>query len=82
MKFSMTGQKGATFKYKWLLNRGNRMDRFDYDKISDSCDNTDKLNIDSPSHLLADYDISLPEIFKFENWTFEKSEWRNVLIHW
>jgi hypothetical protein len=26
------------------LNRGNRMDRFDYDKISDSCDNTDKLN--------------------------------------
>ena len=25
MKFSMTGQERVTFKYKWLLNRGDHM---------------------------------------------------------
>jgi len=30
MKFSMTGEEKVTFiKYKWLLNRGDHMDRFD-----------------------------------------------------
>jgi len=29
MKFSMTGQRNVTFKYRWLLNRGDCMDRFD-----------------------------------------------------
>jgi len=29
MKFSTTGQEKATFKYRWLLNRGNSMGRFD-----------------------------------------------------
>jgi len=29
MKFSMTGQTNVTFKYRWLLNRGDHMDRFD-----------------------------------------------------
>jgi hypothetical protein len=28
MKFSITRQKMVTFKYKWLLNRGDRMCRF------------------------------------------------------
>ena len=29
MKFSMTGQENVTFKYRWLLNRGDHVDRFD-----------------------------------------------------
>jgi hypothetical protein len=29
MKFSMTGQENATFRYGWQLNRGSHMDRFD-----------------------------------------------------
>ena len=32
MQFSMTGQENVTFKYKRLLNRGDRMGRFDYMK--------------------------------------------------
>ena len=30
MKFSMTGQENVTFKYRWLLNRGDHMGRFDH----------------------------------------------------
>ena len=29
MKFSVTGQENVTFKYKWLLNIGDHIDRFD-----------------------------------------------------
>ena len=29
MKFSITGQYRVTFKYKWLINRGDFMGRFD-----------------------------------------------------
>ena len=29
MKFSMTGQEEVTFWYRWLLNRGDYMGRFD-----------------------------------------------------
>jgi len=29
MKFSITGQEMVTFKYRWLLNRGDHMGRFD-----------------------------------------------------
>jgi hypothetical protein len=29
MKFSMKGQEKVTFKYRWLLNGGDRMGRFD-----------------------------------------------------
>jgi hypothetical protein len=29
MKFSMTGQEKVTFKYRWLLNRGDCIGRFD-----------------------------------------------------
>jgi len=29
MKFPMTGQERVTFKYRWLLNRGDLMGRFD-----------------------------------------------------
>ena len=30
MKFSMAGQKNVIFKYRWLLNRGGRLGKFDY----------------------------------------------------
>jgi hypothetical protein len=30
MKSSMTGQEKITLKYRWLLNRGDSMGRFDY----------------------------------------------------
>jgi len=29
MKFSITGQKKVIFQYRWLLNRGDSMGRFD-----------------------------------------------------
>jgi len=29
MKSSMSGQEKVTFKYRWLLNRGDSMGRFD-----------------------------------------------------
>ena len=29
MKYSITGQEKVTFQYRWLLNRGDHMDRFD-----------------------------------------------------
>jgi len=29
MKFSMAGQEMVTFKFRWLLNRGDHMGRFD-----------------------------------------------------
>ena len=30
MKFSMTEQQKVTFEYRWLLNRGDHMGKFDY----------------------------------------------------
>jgi len=29
MKFSMTSQEKFTFKYRWLLNRGDHMGRYE-----------------------------------------------------
>jgi hypothetical protein len=35
MKFSMTGREKVTFKYKRLLNRGDRMGRFDLIEVTE-----------------------------------------------
>ena len=64
MELSMTGQEQITFEYRWLLNRGDRIDRFHCTYIS-------RLHNQSLNDLIMNYIVDRHTYFIFKLLIFE-----------